>query len=319
MKVAIFGATGFVGSHLVDALVEAGHEPAALVRPGGESRLQHLDRCRVVEGDIDSAAAIDAALSDADAAIYNIGILREHPKLGITFDGLQHEAVRRAVDAAKRQGVGRFLLMSANGVERGGNAYQVSKRRGEEYLEASGLDWTVFRPSVIFGDPRGRMEFASQLKRDIVDSPLPAPLFYAGLLPTGAGAFEMSPVHVRDVAQAFVAALNRPDTIGQTLELGGPTALSWRQILQTIAAASGKDKLMVPVPALGVSTAAMLLERFESFPLTRDQLSMLLEGNTCSSDALRQLGIDPMPFDVDHLIYLRTNPAGDDTWHQNAA
>jgi uncharacterized protein YbjT (DUF2867 family) len=307
MRVGIFGATGFVGSYLVDALVEAGHEPVALVRAGHDGRLRHAERCELVSGDIGDDDAVARVAAQVQAVIYNIGILREFPRRGITFEGMQHEAVRRVVDAAGRHGAERFLLMSANGVERCRTAYQVSKRRGEQYLEASGLDWTIFRPSVIFGDPRGRMEFATQLKRDVIDSPAPAPLFYTGLLPTGAGSFEMSPVHVGDVARAFVTALARPETIGKTLELGGPARLSWRAILETIAEAGGSRKAMLPVPAFGVSTAALLLERFESFPLTRDQLKMLLEGNTCSSDDLRGLGIEPTPFDVEHLAYLRSH------------
>ena len=167
----------------------------------------------------------------------------------------------------------------------------------------------MFRPSVIFGDPSGRMEFATQLMRDIVDSALPAPLFYPGLLPTGAGAFRLSPVHVRDVARAFVSALLSPTMVDRTLCLGGPEDLSWREIIDRLAAVRGRRKLKVPVPALGLTTAATLLDRFEAFPVTREQLQMLLEGNTCAPSAFHSLGIDPVPFDVQQLNYL-SNPTG---------
>lgn len=319
MRVALFGGTGFVGSHIIDALVEAQLTPVVLVRPGSASRLRHADRCIAVSGDVTDADAVQQAVKQADAVIYNIGILREFPQRGITFDALQHEAVCRIVAAAQRHGAKRFLLMSANGVERGGTGYQRSKRLGEECLQRSALDWTIVRPSVIFGDPRGRMEFATQLKRDIVDSPLPAPLFYSGLLPSSAGAFTMSPVHVRDVARAFVTALQWPTTVGQVLRLGGPAAISWRQILDTIATACGTRKWMLPVPAFGVSTAARLLDRFESFPLTRDQITMLMEGNACPSDALLRLGIQPTPFSAEHLGYLNRPHHEDRTWQRNAA
>ncbi len=106
--------------------------------------------------------------------------------------------------------------MSANGLD--GTPYQRTKFQAEEALRASGLDWTIFRPSVIFGDPRGQMEFCTQLKRDIIDSPLPAPLFYKGLLPLDAGAFELAPVAVADVAAAFCHALTHPETIGQSYD-----------------------------------------------------------------------------------------------------
>jgi NADH dehydrogenase len=319
MRIALFGGTGFVGSYLVDALVAHDMQPVLLVRPGHESRVRHADRCEIVNGDVSDEAAIGAALEHADAAIYNIGILREFPSRGVTFRALQLDAARRVIDTAAGLGVRRLLLMSANGVDQEQTAYQATKRAAERHLAASGLDWTMFRPSVIFGDPRGRSEFATQLYQDVIAPPLPAPLFYPGLWPTAAGEFELSPVHVTDVAEAFVKALLWPTTIGQTLELGGPDTLSWRQILQTIADATGRRKLMLPVPAAGVSTAAALFDRFERFPVTRDQLQMLLSGNACSSAALARLGIEPTAFDKASLAYLNHDKQEKHAWHQNAA
>jgi NADH dehydrogenase len=304
MRVTIFGGTGYVGSHLVDALVAAGHRPVLLVRPGSEHKVEQADACDTVSGDVFDPQAVARAVEGADAVIFNIGILREDPESGVTFERMQFDAARHAIDGAVQAGARRFLLMSANGARADGTDYQRSKFQAEEYLRATDLDWTVFRPSVLFGDPRGRMEFATQLKRDIIDAPMPAPLFYPGLLPTGAGQFAMSPVHVDDVARAFVTALERPDTFGQTYRLGGPAEVSWRAILQTIADAVGKKKLMLPAPAWGVSLVAGLLERFPAFPITRDQITMLLEGNTCPPDDLVKLGIEPQPFDAASLAYL---------------
>lgn len=308
-RVGILGGTGFVGSYLVDALLEQGFHPVLLVRPGSEDRVEQRERCTLVGGDIDDGDAIRKVAEDSDALIYNIGILREFPERGISFDRLQDEAARHAMDAAVAAGVRRFLLMSANGVEAGSTPYQRSKLRAERYLQSLDLDWTIFRPSVLFGDPRGRMEFATQLCAEIIDSPLPAPLFHKGLLPFGAGAFTLSPVHVADVAAAFVAALKNPGTVGSTLHLGGPETISWREILQRLAAARGRSKLMLPAPALGVMAAAALLDRFESFPITRDQIRMLLDGNACAADDLRSLGIEPTAFSAPALDYLEPQRA----------
>ena len=93
--------------------------------------------------------------------------------------------------------------------------------------------------------------------------------------------------------------------MGKTINLGGPQTLSWREILRLIATVAGRRKWMFPVPALGVSMAAALLERYDDFPVTRDQLRMLLEGNHCNSEGLRNLGIEPTAFDEQHLDYLR--------------
>ena len=306
MKVTVFGGTGFVGSYLVDALVAAGHHPVVLVREGSEHRLNQAEHCTLITGDLDTQAAIEAALDGADAAIYNIGILREFPRKGITFNALQYQAPVRVIDAAVAAGVKRFLLMSANGVKEHGTAYQQTKHRTEQHLKETKLDWTIFRPSVLFGDPRGRMEFASQLAHDIIDSPLPAPLFFDGLLPTGAGQFKMSPVHVENVAQAFVNSLDNDAAIGKVYRLGGEDSLTWQEILSRIASTKGKRKLMLPVPAIGVSAAASLLDRFEAFPVTHDQITMLMEGNTCPADDLVSLGIEPIAFNDKALAYLHT-------------
>lgn len=303
-NIGLFGGTGFVGSYLVDALLAHGFHPVLLVRPGSESRIEQREHCTIVNGGIEDDDAIRQVAEASDALIYNIGILREFPRRGVTFDKLQDEAARRTMDAAVAAGTRRFLLMSANGVESEQTAYQRSKLRAERYLQGLDLDWTIFRPSVLFGDPRGRMEFATQLSAEIIDSPLPAPLFHKGLLPFGAGRFTLSPVHVADVAAAFVAALQEPATIGKTLHLGGPETISWREILTRLAAARGRSKLMLPAPALGVMAAAALLDRFESFPITRDQIRMLLDGNACAPDDLEALGIKPAGFSAQELEYL---------------
>lgn len=307
MKVGVFGGTGFVGGYVVDELVRQGHEPSLLVRPGSETDLRHPDRVRSVSGDIADPGAVRATLDGCDAAIYLIGILREFPRRGITFEALQYEGARRAMDIAGEAGAKRFLLMSANGVKPDGTAYQRTKFAAEEHLRHSDLAWTIFQPSVIFGDPRGHQEFATQLCDEVIRMPVPAPLFHSGVLPLRAGHFALSPVHVQNVAAAFVASLALPKTIGRTYALGGPEAVEWKRILKTIAAAAGVSKLMLPAPAWAVKTAATVFERYEFFPLTSDQLTMLMEGNTCEPAPLRDVfHIEPAAFSVETLAYLRT-------------
>ena len=305
MRVAIYGGTGFVGSYLLDALIAAGHEPAVLVRPGSENKVRHLERCRVVPGSIGDPEAVGEVLTGCDAAIYNIGILREVPSEGVTFNALQYEGAKLAVESAMDRGVGRFVLMSANGVKAHGTPYQETKYLAERFLAQSELEYTIFRPSVVFGDPRGRMEFCTQLRDDMILPPIPAPNFFRGSSPA-TGGFSMSPVHVRDVAESFVRALEEKDTIGETYPLCGPEALAWPEIIRRIAAAAGRKKAIVPVPAGMVRFAASLLDRFQSFPITRDQLDMLLEGNTGdSSGVFGTLKIQPTRFDVQSLAYLK--------------
>jgi len=306
MKVTVFGGTGYVGGYLIDELLDKGHHPVLLVRPGSRHKVRHRERCTLIDGDIASPDTIRTALAGTDAAIYNIGILREFPSSGVTYDALHFEGARHAMDAAEEVGVRRFLLMSANGVKADGTGYQRTKYMAEQYLKTTALDWTVFRPSVLFGEPRGRMEFATQLYRDIVRSPLPAPLFYEGLFPFNAGEFRMSPVYVKDVAAVFVQALDMPETAGQIFPLCGPASLSWKEILKTIAAAAGTTKRALPAPVLLLKTLALALDRFAFFPITRDQLTMLMEGNTCDGhNAFQSFGLKPASFDTTMLSYLQ--------------
>ena len=296
MRVAIIGGTGFVGRYLVDALLDAGHRVTVLMRPGSEGKLLPCGCIRKVPGDLSDASALHATLFDAKAVIYNVGLLREFPRRGITFEETQFQGVVDTVAAARETGVKRMLLMSAIGVKNPGTKYQSTKRRAELYALDSGLDVTVLRPSVIFGDPRGTMEFATQLHQDMVKPPMPAVAFPG---------VQMSPVHIKDVAAAFVAALGDKATIGRTLELAGPDVLSWREIVTRIAAGSGKSKVILPMPLWIMRLGATLFDWLPFYPVTRDQLTMLAEGNTAPVDDLEALlGRPARPFSEEALRYL---------------
>lgn len=308
MRVALFGGTGFVGSYLVDELIAAGHEPSLLVRAGSEHKIRQADKCKVTAGEISSRGAIADTLKGCNAVMYCIGILRENPRRGITFEEMQFAGARRVADAAGEQQISRFLLMSANGVKSAGTAYQETKYRAEQHVNDAGLEATVFRPSVIFGDPRGRMEIATQLYRDMVRPPLPAVGFYSGWHPFR-GAVLMSPVHVRDVASAFVHALQDSSTIGKCYALGGPETLSWSDMLRRIAAATDRNKWIIPMPIALMRLAAAMLDWLPAFPVTRDQLTMLEEGNTAGADELQALtGEAATAFSSRSLDYLADMP-----------
>lgn len=310
VRVGLIGGTGFVGSYLVDELVARGHRPRLLVRRGSEHKVEHAQEVETVTGTVEDAEAVRSTLTGTEAVIYNIGLLREFPRRGISFQAMHVDGPRRVADTAGELGVRRIILMSANGVRPDGTPYQRTKFEAEQSLRATDLDWTVFRPSVIFGPPRGRMEFCTQLLEQMVRPPLPAPLFFKGLDIARAGAFPMDPVYVGDVARAFVKALDMPETVGQVYTLCGPQRRSWKEIIQTIAGAVGRDKWMVPVPVLPLRAAAAVLDRVEAFPITGEQLTMLLEGNVCAAGhGFGPFALEPRPFTEENLAYLREGSA----------
>lgn len=304
MKVAVIGGTGFVGAYLVEGLLQAGHEVSVLVRPGSEAKLTRSKGVETILGDLSSREALKSVVEGNDAVIYNVGIIREFPRRGITYEASQYDGVVQTVMVAQEAGVSRLLLMSANGVKRPGTPYQETKRRAEEYALQSGLDVTVLRPSVIFGDPRGKMEFATQLYQDIVRPPIPAVGFFAGGDPEK-GAIVMSPVHVDDVVRAFLEALGNDATFGKTYELGGPEVLTWRDMITRIADTTGRSKWILPMPTWIMRVGATLFDWLPFFPVTRDQLTMLEEGNTADPGILSQLtGREPKAFTSENLRYL---------------
>ena len=305
MKIAIFGGTGFVGSYIIHELINKKFIPRVLVRRGSESRITSI--CEIVYGDIQNKNAVKDTIQGTVAVIYNIGIIREFPDKEITFKTLHYEGVRHCIDSAYKLGVKRFIIMSANGVKPDGTEYQYTKWQAEELLKESGLEWTIFRPSLIFGDPgdKGIPEFCTQIRDDMLSLPIPAPLFYKGLFPINAGSFSLSPIHVKNVAEFFVTAINQKESIGKVYVLGGLEIISWKEIIHQIAIVCGKSTWKIPAPVIGIKMAAALLDRFEWFPITRDQLVMLMEGNTADKHYFTDFGIEPIPFETDNLIYLK--------------
>lgn len=116
----------------------------------------------------------------------------------------------------------------------------------------------------------------------------------------------MSPVQVTDVAQAFVSALEDPSSVGRTCILAGPEILSWTEMLRRIAQAAGRNKWIVPMPIRLMMVAATLFGWLPFFPVTRDQLTMLAEGNIGNpADLTALIGREPQAFLPANLAYLR--------------
>ena len=305
MNVAVFGASGFVGDYLLNELEENNYNPQILIRKGSEYKIKSSKKYKIILGDISDKKAIHNTLQNTEAIIYTIGIIREFKHKNIYFDKLHWQGVRNVIEEAKRLKINRFILMSANGVQKDGTKYQTSKYLGELELINTDLDWTIFRPSLIFGDSNGKEEFCMQLKKDMLSLPFPAPLFYNGLLPFNAGQFKMSPIHVKNVASFFIKSITRNQTIHKTYELGGIKNYTWKEIIYIISNAYGKNKWTIPVPVLPIRILAFFLKRFKWFPITNGQLTMLLEGNICNSQKIfEEFNIEPIKFDKKSLKYL---------------
>ncbi len=287
MKVLVTGGTGFVGTHLVNALARRGHSVAVLARDAGATRNRYNRVVETVPGNVLDPRSLSHALGGRDAVIHLVGII--HESGGQTFDRMHREAVENVTGAMRGAGVRRLVHMSAMGAaEDAPSEYGRSKAAGERVVRASQLDATIFRPSIVFGPGDG---FVSLLAPIVRLNPLFIPVI-------GNGQTRFMPVSVYDVARVFADALDRPETMGRTFEVGGPQTLTLNEIYREIATAVGKRrKRMVHLP---VWWGRFLAARFEaaarrgwldSPPLTRDQLLSLTRDNTADiSETLATFG-----------------------------
>ena len=306
MKVAIFGSTGFVGKYLLKSLINYNHEIYTLVRNGSENKINEINHVNIINGDMNNKTSIEQTIMNCSTVIYNIGIIREFPSKGISYKKLHYEYAKNVIDKAKQYNVKHFILMSANGVKENGTGYQHTKYLAEEYLKASGLNYTIFRPSLIFGPPKNDQEFCTQLRDTMINLPIPAPLFFPGFNIFQVAQFKMSPIHVENVAEFFVKSIEQKNHYMKTYALGGLKSYNWKQIITNISTALRKNKWMIPAPAMAVKMIAFLFDRFKFFPITRDQITMLLEGNTCDSkDLFQAFDIAPIEFSIQSLSYLK--------------
>ena len=271
MKVFLTGATGFVGREISRQLTQAGHEVRALLRD--KQLAEKVSPAEAVIGDTTDPTSLKDALASCDAVIHLVGIIREFPRKGITFERLHTESTGNLLQAAKEQQVPRYLQMSANGSRPDAvTAYHKTKWAAEQLVHGSGLDWTIFKPSLIFGPEDMFVNMLAGLIRKLPAVPV-----------MGDGKYRLQPVSVKDVAAGFVAALDRPKSIGQTYLCGGPEAYSYDQILDLIGAALGKKTPLCKLhhPLLLMKPVVAAMQSIPQFPMTRDQLQMLLEENIC--------------------------------------
>jgi len=293
MRIFLAGGTGFVGSHLRRELVSRGHTVRLLVHRRSGTPEPGIEP---VEGDAGVPSSLAAAARGCDATINLIGIIREVPRRGTTFERLHVEATRNLLNASREAGIRRYLQMSALGT--GPNAstgYFQTKYRAEEEVRASGLDWTIFRPSVVFGP---KDEFVNMLAGMI--KALPA-------MPViGDGSYQLQPIAADDVARCFAGALELPETIGATYALCGPDRMSYNELLDCIARALGMRGVFKVRNPLGLMRLVVpVLQRLPLFPLTSDQLEMLVQGSTCDGSWSDTFGFTPQGFEKGIRSYLK--------------
>lgn len=292
MKVLITGATGFIGSHVANAFLAAGHHVTGTVRNPhlAAARLPGLDAREVDYRRALAPAAWTPLVAGMDVVINAVGILRESAHQ--TFDVLHHRAPGALFNACAQSGVKRVIQISALGADTGDTAYFRSKHAADEILSGLGGDYVIVQPSIVFGPGGGSARLFSRTVR-LPIIPLP-----------GAGDQRIQPVFIDDLVDVVAALARLPELPARRIPLVGPVPLSLKAFYARLHAAlnvPGKARFMhVPMPFVRIGAYAG--RYLPGVPLDPDTLQMLMRGNTADSAATRLLlGHEPRPVERFHM------------------
>lgn len=297
--ILITGASGFIGSHITRRLVKENKPVRALVRDRqkaeSEGRLARLN-IDYAQGDVNDPDSLRQALQGASAVIHLVAIaIEKGPR---SYEEVNYQGTVIMVEAAKAAGVRRFLNMSQLGAQADlPYRFLASKGRAQDYVAASGLEWTAFRPSVVWGPED---EFANTFARLVPLTPLIFPI-------VGDENSKFQSVWVEDVVTCFVKALEDEETIGKEFELGGPEILTLEEIERRTLRAIGARRLMIrfPMPVLRL-VVALLEKLLPNPPVTRSLLELLAVSNVTQNNAISRFVEYPLPFTVENIApYMR--------------
>ena len=277
--VLVLGGSGFVGRHVCHQLVARGYgvRVATRNRERAKEDLIPLPTAEVVDADVYDPQTLAALARNCDAVVNLVGVL--HDGRGrASFREAHVELARKVVEACRASGIRRLLHMSAlNADPRGPSAYLRSKGEAETIVRESGLDFTIFRPSVIFGREDRFLNLFAQLQRFF-------PVLFLAMPDA-----RFQPVFVQDVAAVFAESLKRLESFGRTYELAGPRVYTLRELVQYVGHMTGHRR---PIIGLGPRLSRLQAFAMEVLPgklMTRDNVDSM---------KLDSVSAEPLPFEV---------------------
>jgi len=289
--VTVFGGSGFLGRHVVRALVKRGYRVRVAVRrPDLAGHLQPLGRVgqiHAVQANLRYPSSIEAAMRDTDAVVNLVGVLFERGRQ--RFTDVHARGAGVVAEAAARLGVPLIHISALGADETSPSLYARSKALGEKLVLKAKPDATILRPSIIFGPEDSFFNRFASMARISPALPL-----------IGGGATRFQPVFVGDVALAIAAALDGKSKPGAIYELGGPETRSFKELMQYMLTVIERRRLLLPLPFSLAKIMASFVGLLPKPPLTTDQVEMLKRDNVVSAEALREgrtlqgLGIEPV-------------------------
>ena len=288
--ILVTGGTGFVGPRVVHALRERDKPVWALVRnPSGRSATTLAAwGAELVQGDMTDRESLRRAVEGAEVVVHLVAIRQGREE---EFGQVMEQGTRELVAAAQEAGVRRFVLMSALGTTvttKDVVPYFGSKFAMEQDTVASGLEYTIFRPSFVFGRDGGALAtFMKQVRYSPVVTVI------------GSGKQRIQPIWIDDVAEHFARALDTPAAANKTFEIGGPDIVTWDELYRTIARILGKRRALAHVPARLASTGARATQWLPGAPLSADQVAMIEAGDNIvtNTDAVHTFQLPLVPLE----------------------
>jgi len=282
MNVLVAGGTGFVGQHLCRELADRGHSVTALARDPDPTDLPAgVDTAM---GDVTAYDSMEAAFEGRDV-VYNLVALSPlfKPSGGDEMhDRIHRGGTENCLRAAAEHGVDRFVQMSALGADPDGDTHYIrAKGRAEELVRETDLDWTIFRPSVVFGEGSEFLSFTRKLTPPIL-APLP-----------GGGKTKFQPIHVDDLAGMLADSIEDDAHTGETYEIGGPDVLRLADVAKLARKAEGHSVRIVSIPMGLAKVGLTVADAIPGAPMGSDQYRSLQVENTTSTNDIDAFGLEP--------------------------
>jgi len=275
--ILVTGATGFLGRHVVKALRTRGKEVRCLVRTAARARAVADYQVELAYGDVLDPSALNKAMSGVDAVVHLVAIIRE--KRNQSFDLINRHGTEMAARAAKEAGVNRFVHVSAIGAQDNPDyPYLYSKWQGEQAVINSGLNYTIFRPSIQFGDGD---EFINTLAGLVSAFPM--------IPVVGSGKVRLQPISVEEVGAMVSLVVDNPHFGGRIIEIGGPDHLTYDEIVDIIRTTLNVRRFKVHMPLSIMKRLIRIMEAVTpNPPATTSQLEMLALDNITDMDSVEK-------------------------------
>lgn len=297
--IVVTGASGYLGSHIVNRLAQEGRPVRAMVhsvpRAKNEGRLAGLS-IDWVQADVTDPSSLVQAFEGSTSIIHTVAIAIE--KGGLDYETINYQGTAHVVEAARKTGVRRFVNISQLGAKADlPYRFLASKGKAQDYVAASDLIWTAFRPAVIWGPED---EFANTFAKLVPLTPLIFPII-------GDENARFQPVWVEDVVTCVSKALDDPTTHRKEYELGGPEILTLEEIERRTLQAVDARRWMMHFPMPVLSLVVTLMEKLlPAPPVTRSLLELLQVSNVTTDNAIQKFVDQPRAFSVENISpYMR--------------